>query len=57
MALGNGSSDLFKLVALLGAYDYEGSNPNFCGNNFVRAKVNTMFLLFPNSNSICFEWT
>ncbi|KAJ9094105.1 hypothetical protein QFC19_008057 [Naganishia cerealis] len=39
MALGNGSSDLFKLVALLGAYDYEGSNPNFCGNNFVRAKA------------------
>ncbi|KAJ9098676.1 hypothetical protein QFC21_004324 [Naganishia friedmannii] len=39
MALGNGSSDLYKLVALLGAYDYEGSNPNFCGNNFVRAKA------------------
>lgn len=50
MALGNGSSDLFKLVALLGAYDYEGSNPNFCGNNFVRAKVNPVPLLFLDSN-------
>lgn len=50
MALGNGSSDLFKLVALLGAYDYEGSNPNFCGNNFVRAKVNSVRLFFLDSN-------
>lgn len=39
MALGNGTSDLFKLVALLGAYDYEGSNPDFCAKNFVRPKV------------------
>jgi hypothetical protein len=27
------------LVALLGAYDYEGSDPNFFGKNFVRPKV------------------
>lgn len=38
-SLGGGASDLFKLVALLGAYDYEGSKSSFCSDNFVRAKV------------------
>lgn len=52
LSLGNGTSDLFKLIALLGAYDYEGSNPNFCTKSFVRAKVSSFALQFDGISSI-----
>jgi hypothetical protein len=38
MALGNGASDMFKMLAAVGAYEYEPT-PGFCAKNFLRAKV------------------
>jgi ATP-dependent RNA helicase DHX37/DHR1 len=37
-ALGNGASDMFKMLAAVGAYEYEPT-PGFCAKNFLRAKV------------------
>ncbi|RSH92899.1 putative ATP-dependent RNA helicase DHR1 [Saitozyma podzolica] len=38
MALGNGASDMFKMLAAVGAYEYEPT-PGFCAKNFLRAKA------------------
>ncbi|WVQ70890.1 hypothetical protein IAR50_000415 [Cryptococcus sp. DSM 104548] len=38
MALGQGASDMFKLLAVIGAYEYSPS-ASFCTNNFVRLKA------------------
>ncbi|WVQ85563.1 hypothetical protein IAT38_007729 [Cryptococcus sp. DSM 104549] len=37
-ALGQGASDMFKLLAAVGAYEYNPS-PEFCAKNFLRAKA------------------
>jgi ATP-dependent RNA helicase DHX37/DHR1 len=37
-ALGNGASDMFKLLAAVGAFEYDPS-PEFCEKNFLRPKV------------------
>ncbi|GAA5996854.1 ATP-dependent RNA helicase ECM16 [Rhodotorula paludigena] len=38
-ALGKGTSDLFKLLSVVGAYEYEGGRESFCEANFVRTKA------------------
>ncbi|WVR05910.1 hypothetical protein IAU60_002936 [Kwoniella sp. DSM 27419] len=38
MALGGGSSDMFKLLSAVGAYEYDPS-PSFCVKNFLRIKA------------------
>ncbi|GAA5831310.1 hypothetical protein JCM11251_007830 [Rhodosporidiobolus azoricus] len=38
-ALGKGSSDVFKLLSVVGAYEYEGGKDSFCEANFVRVKA------------------
>lgn len=38
MSLGNGTSDMFKLLAAVGAYEYDPTS-QFCQNNFLRAKA------------------
>ena len=48
-ALGKGSSDIFKMLSVVGAYEYNGGGGiNFCGKNFVRIKVNAPFISAPN---------
>lgn len=37
MALGGGVSDMFKMLAAVGAYEYEPTH-EFCERNFLRAK-------------------
>ncbi|WWC58708.1 uncharacterized protein I303_101252 [Kwoniella dejecticola CBS 10117] len=37
-ALGGGTSDLFKLLSAIGAYEYDPS-PTFCNKNFLRPKA------------------
>ncbi|WWC66285.1 uncharacterized protein I206_100186 [Kwoniella pini CBS 10737] len=37
-ALGGGTSDLFKLLSAIGAYEYD-SSPQFCSKNFLRLKA------------------
>ncbi|ORX35970.1 P-loop containing nucleoside triphosphate hydrolase protein [Kockovaella imperatae] len=37
-ALGGGKSDLFKMLAAIGAYEYD-PNPGFCANHFLRPKA------------------
>ncbi|KAL8277707.1 hypothetical protein RQP46_009829 [Phenoliferia psychrophenolica] len=38
-ALGKGASDVFKLLSVVGAYEYEGGRDSFCEANFVRTKA------------------
>lgn len=38
-ALGKGASDLFKLLSVVGAYEFAGATPAFCRDNFVREKA------------------
>ncbi|BGP13274.1 putative ATP-dependent RNA helicase DHR1 [Rhodosporidiobolus nylandii] len=38
-ALGKGTSDVFKLLSVVGAYEYEGGKDSFCEANFVRTKA------------------
>lgn len=40
-ALGAGMSDVFRLLSVVGAYEYEGGGLSFCERNFVRPKVST----------------
>lgn len=42
-ALGKGASDVFKMLSVVGAYEYEGGKDSFCEANFVRTKV-SLFL-------------
>lgn len=44
-ALGKGTSDVFKLLSVVGAYEYEGGKDSFCEANFVRIKVCFCLLL------------
>lgn len=37
--LGGGSSDMFKLLSAVGAYEYEGGSVTFCDSNFLRHKA------------------
>lgn len=37
--LGKGMSDVFKMLSVVGAYEYEGGKDSFCEANFVRTKV------------------
>lgn len=39
MALGNGQSDIFKMLSVIGAYEYSGGSSSFCSTYFVRLKV------------------
>lgn len=43
-ALGKGMSDVFKMLSVVGAYEYEGGKDSFCEANFVRIKVRTSIL-------------
>ncbi|KAM0749651.1 P-loop containing nucleoside triphosphate hydrolase protein [Meredithblackwellia eburnea MCA 4105] len=38
-ALGKGASDIFKLLSVVGAYEYDGGREIFCQTNFVRPKA------------------
>lgn len=38
-ALGKSTSDLFKMLSVVGAYEYEGGSSKFCQDNFLRLKV------------------
>lgn len=38
-ALGNGTSDILRLLSVVGAYEYAGGGTEFCTENFVRPKV------------------
>lgn len=38
-ALGDGASDIFKLLSAVGAYEYEGGSKAFCESNFLRVKA------------------
>ncbi|TIC18586.1 P-loop containing nucleoside triphosphate hydrolase protein [Wallemia mellicola] len=38
-SLGNHSSDLFKVLAAVGAYEYAGGGEAFCKSNFLRSKA------------------
>ena len=40
-ALGDAASDMFKLLAVIGAYEFDGGGAAFCARNFVRPKVRT----------------
>lgn len=38
-ALGNGTSDMFRLLSVVGAFEYAGGGIKFCAQHFVRPKV------------------
>lgn len=38
-SLGNGTSDLFRLLSVVGAYEYARGDHKFCADHFVRPKV------------------
>ncbi|KWU45797.1 P-loop containing nucleoside triphosphate hydrolase protein [Rhodotorula sp. JG-1b] len=38
-ALGKGTSDVFKMLSVVGAYEYDGGRDAFCEANFVRVKA------------------
>ncbi|KZO96940.1 P-loop containing nucleoside triphosphate hydrolase protein [Calocera viscosa TUFC12733] len=38
-ALGNGTSDIFRILAVVGAFEYEGGTLDFCAKHFVRFKA------------------
>lgn len=38
-SLGNFTSDLFKMLSVVGAYEYAGGGQKFCAEHFVRPKV------------------
>ncbi|PWY98008.1 P-loop containing nucleoside triphosphate hydrolase protein [Testicularia cyperi] len=38
-ALGAGLSDTFRLLSVVGAYEYEGGSVGFCSKNFLRGKA------------------
>jgi ATP-dependent RNA helicase DHX37/DHR1 len=37
--LGGGASDIFRMLAVVGAYEYDGTGEKFCAKNYVRPKV------------------
>jgi hypothetical protein len=37
--LGNSTSDMFKILSVVGAYEYAGGGHQFCAKHFVRPKV------------------
>jgi len=46
ISLGNGISDIFKLLSVIGAYEFAGGSSQFCKENFVRPKVCLIPLAF-----------
>ncbi|SCV72455.1 BQ2448_3992 [Microbotryum intermedium] len=38
-ALGQGASDVFKMLSVVGAYEYDGAKASFCNASFVRVKA------------------
>lgn len=46
-ALGAGTSDVFKMLSVVGAYEYEGGRDSFCEANFVRPKVSFIVVVSP----------
>jgi len=45
-SLGNYTSDLFKMLSVVGAYEYSGGGQGFCAEHFVRPKVSLDHLFF-----------
>jgi ATP-dependent RNA helicase DHX37/DHR1 len=45
-SLGNGQSDIFKLLSVIGAYEFAGGTFQFCKEHFVRPKVYAVPLSF-----------
>jgi hypothetical protein len=43
-SLGNYSSDIFRLLSVVGAYGYAGGGHQFCNEHFVRPKVRLSWL-------------
>lgn len=41
-SLGNYTSDLFKVLSVVGAYEYAGGGQKFCSEHFVRSKVSSL---------------
>ena len=37
--LGKGLSDIFRILSVVGAYEFSGGGHRFCHDNFVRPKV------------------
>jgi hypothetical protein len=37
--MGNYSSDMFRLLSVVGAYEYAGGGHKFCAEHFLRPKV------------------
>ncbi len=42
-SLGKGTSDMFRVLSVVGAYEYAGGGLKFCGEHFVRPKVSKAF--------------
>ncbi|KDQ62426.1 hypothetical protein JAAARDRAFT_30334 [Jaapia argillacea MUCL 33604] len=38
-SLGDGSSDIFRILSVVGAYEYDGGGMKFCADHFVRPKA------------------
>ncbi|KAK0504014.1 P-loop containing nucleoside triphosphate hydrolase protein [Armillaria luteobubalina] len=38
-SLGKGTSDMFRVLSVVGAYEYAGGGLKFCGEHFVRPKI------------------
>lgn len=43
--LGNGTSDVFRSLSVVGAYEFAGGGASFCAQHFVRQKARTRFSL------------
>lgn len=41
-ALGRSTSDVLKMLSVVGAYDFDGGSTKFCEDNFVRTKVRSV---------------
>lgn len=48
-ALGKGTSDVFKFLSAVGAYEYEGGSEAFCDSNFLRIKASLCSYSVPAS--------
>jgi len=50
-ALGSSTSDMFKMLSVVGAYEYAGGGHAFCAEHFVRPKVRHALFPVPTRSS------
>ena len=56
-SLGKSTSDLFRILSVVGAYEYAGGGQSFCEQHFVRSKVHDRFLVsYPHSLTCSRPW-